>query len=197
MLLTQEATCADAGNMMGHLRFFGLVLIVLLLSAYMLATESEGARSDETTQLVVPGSIKAEHEELHAELAAAAGSGGRVAQAAREVEGLLRPHFAAEEEYALPPLGLLPLLARGGERPWMADALPMTEKLRANLPRMLEEHRAVGAALERLRRAALEEKKPEAARFAEKLLLHARNEEEVLYPAAILVGEHLRLRLKK
>ncbi len=197
MLLTQEATRADAGKAKEHLRFFGLALIVLLLSAYVLATRSEGAGGDETAQFMVPGSIKAEHEELHAELAAAAKSGGRVAEAAREVEGLLRPHFEAEEEYALPPLGLLRPLSKGGARPWMADALPMTDKLKANLPRMLDEHRAVGAALERLRRAASEEKKPEAARFAEKLLLHARYEEEVLYPAAILVGEHLRLRLKK
>jgi len=28
-------------------------------------------------------------------------------------------------------------------------------------------------------------------------MLHAQNEEEVLYPAAILVGEHLKLRLQK
>ncbi|HEY3073721.1 MAG TPA: hypothetical protein VGJ74_00980 [Burkholderiales bacterium] len=31
--------------------------------------------------------------------------------------------------------------------------------------------------------------------FAEKLINHARMEEEVLYPAAIVVGEYLRLRL--
>jgi hypothetical protein len=30
--------------------------------------------------------------------------------------------------------------------------------------------------------------------FAEKLKLHAKNEEEVFYPAAILVGEYLKLR---
>ena len=197
MLLTQDVSRADQRRWRESLRFFGLVLVVLLLSAYMHATRSEGAGGDEAMQLLIPESIKAEHGELHAELAALLKSGGKVAQAAREVEAALSPHFAAEEEYALPPLGLLPPLARGGERPWMADALSMTEKLKANLPRMLDEHRAVAAALERLRRAALEEKKLEAARFAERLLLHARHEEEVLYPAAILVGEHLKLKLKK
>ena len=39
--------------------------------------------------------------------------------------------------------------------------------------------------------AAQAENRPEFARFAEKLILHARTEEEVLYPAAILVGEWL------
>jgi hypothetical protein len=38
-----------------------------------------------------------------------------------------------------------------------------------------------------------EEGKPEYAHFAKKLMLHGQTE-EVLYPAAILVGEYLRLR---
>jgi len=37
---------------------------------------------------------------------------------------------------------------------------------------------------------------PEHARFAEKLMLHAQTEEEVLYPAAILVGEYLKVKLE-
>jgi len=49
------------------------------------------------------------------------------------------------------------------------------------------------AALKKLTSAAAEEKLPEPARFAEKLILHAQTEEEVLYPAAILVGEYLKL----
>jgi hypothetical protein len=31
--------------------------------------------------------------------------------------------------------------------------------------------------------------------FAEKLTLHARNEEEVSYPTAILIGEYVKLKL--
>jgi hypothetical protein len=54
----------------------------------------------------------------------------------------------------------------------------------------------VVAALKNLIAAAEAEKKPEYARFAEKLMLHAQTEEEVLYPAAILVGEYLKLRFK-
>lgn len=37
--------------------------------------------------------------------------------------------------------------------------------------------------------------KEEHAEFAHKLMLHAQTEEEVLYPAALLVGEHIKLRL--
>jgi hypothetical protein len=51
--------------------------------------------------------------------------------------------------------------------------------------------------LQTLVNAAKEEKKIEYVRFAEKLTLHAQTEEEVLYPAAILIGEHLKLKLGK
>lgn len=37
----------------------------------------------------------------------------------------------------------------------------------------------------------------EQARFAEALRLHAEAEEEVFYPAAILVGEYLKLKLRE
>jgi hemerythrin superfamily protein len=48
-----------------------------------------------------------------------------------------------------------------------------------------------------LTEAALKENKLDYVQFAEKLTLHAQTEEEVLYPAAILVGEYLKLQLEK
>lgn len=80
--------------------------------------------------------------------------------------------------------------------PEMRTVIAMTDKLKADLPHMLQEHKAVVAALEKLSAAAKEEGKPENPLFAEELMMHARNEEEVLYPAAILVGEYLKLKIK-
>ena len=174
-----------------------LLVALLIVAGRPHAPESQGAGGEKQVKLTVPQSIKAEHEELHAGLAAAINAGGKVGAAAREVEEVLHPHFVKEEEYALPPLALLPPLSRGESPPAAAVAVALADKLKANLPRMLQEHRAVAAALEKLERAAREENKPEHARFAEKLMLHARNEEEVLYPAAVLVGEHLKLIRKK
>ena len=168
-----------------------------LLSGWPASSESQGADVKQGAQLTIPRSIKAEHEELHAGLAAAVRAGGKVGAAAREVEELLHQHFAKEEEYALPPLGLLPALAEGTEPRAASDAVLMADRLKASLPQMLREHKAVGAALERLDRAARDENKPEHSRFATELMLHARSEEEVLYPAAVLVGEYLKLKLKK
>ena len=56
---------------------------------------------------------------------------------------------------------------------------------------MLQEHTAVIAALNELADAAHVEGKPEHAEIARKLVHYARTEEEVLYPAALLVGRLL------
>jgi hypothetical protein len=181
------------------------IIAIVLLFLSLIVSGREATRglgepvqeSDKTMRPPVPQSLKTEHEELHAQLARAVNSGGATSSAAEAVGRLLRPHFVKEEEYALPPLGLLRQLAEGKLSRDMKDVVVMTDKLKAELPRMLEEHKAVVAALEQLVEAARKEGKTEHIRFAEDLMLHARNEEEVLYPAAILVGEHLKLRLER
>jgi hemerythrin HHE cation binding domain-containing protein len=144
----------------------------------------------------IPTSLKLEHEELHAELARATKAGGKTGEAAKAVAAVLHNHFLKEEEFALPPIGLLAPVARGEIDKDMRAVLTMTDRLKAELPEMLREHQAVVAALEELSAAAQKEKLPEHARFAEKLMLHAKTEEEVLYPAAVLIGEYLKLKLK-
>ncbi|MBM2805071.1 MAG: hemerythrin cation binding protein [Deltaproteobacteria bacterium] len=143
----------------------------------------------------IPQPLKLEHKELHAELVRATQAGGRTAAAAKAVAKVLHAHFVKEEEFALPPIGLLSSLARGKVDRSMRAVLAMTDRLKAELPEMLREHKTVVTALKKLIAAAKREKKPEHARFAEKLMLHAKTEEEVLYPAAILIGEYLKLRL--
>jgi hypothetical protein len=143
----------------------------------------------------IPQSLKLEHDELHAELVNATKAGGKTGEAAKAVAKVLHEHFVKEEEFALPPIGLLSELARGEADAGMTDAIGMADRLKAELPEMLEEHKAVMDALKQLSAAALAERKPEHARFAEKLRLHAQTEEEVLYPAAILAGEYLKLKL--
>lgn len=144
----------------------------------------------------IPKPLQVEHEELHATLVNATKEAGAVGEAAREVARLLHPHFVNEEDFALPPLGLLSLLARGGVTPEMAGVLPMTRRLKAELPKMLAEHKQIVGALEKLRAAAHAAGRSEYERFADALVLHAQTEEQVLYPAAILIGEHVARSLK-
>jgi hypothetical protein len=61
----------------------------------------------------IPPSLKAEHEELHGDLARATKSGGRTGEAAKAVAKLMHPHFVKEEELRAVSL------ARAGTRPWL------------------------------------------------------------------------------
>lgn len=145
-------------------------------------------------EFMIPHAMKVEHEELHADLTKAIQSGGKTGAAAQEVAEALHAHFESEEKYALPPLGLLPALASGKIVPEMAQVFQMTDTLNAELPRMLDEHQAIVATLQKMIAAARQEGKLEHVHFAEKLMLHAENEEEVSYPTAILIGEYLKLK---
>lgn len=142
-------------------------------------------------KLRIPPSLKAEHEELHAILVRATREPDPTGTAARAVAALLHPHFVKEEELALPPLALLGPLSRKESIAEASSVLRLTARLKAELPKMLAEHRAIVVALEALAKAAHTQGRPEYAEFAEKLKLHAQMEEEVSYPAAILIGEHL------
>jgi hypothetical protein len=143
----------------------------------------------------IPGPLKLEHHELHADLVKATKAGGRTGESARAVANVLHDHFVKEEEYALPPLGLLKALSEGKAESEMTEILPMTDKLERELGSMLSEHRCLVVELTKLIEVAKAENKPEVVNFAEKLMLHARTEEEVLYPSAILIGRYLKLKL--
>jgi len=145
----------------------------------------------------IPSSIKHEHEELHQELKKMTGTGRKTGEMAKKVERVMYTHFLKEEEYALPPLGLLPDLAKGMLSPDMASVFSLTDRLKADLPNMIAEHQQIVAALNDLIQAAEQEGKEEAVQFAQKLQLHAREEEEVSYPAAIVIGEYLHLALSR
>jgi Hemerythrin HHE cation binding domain len=145
--------------------------------------------------LTVPESLRSEHGALHAFLVGACREAGELGEAARLLARLMDAHAGREEQFALPPLGLLAALARGELRDDMAEAFIHTDWLRKNLDTMLAEHRVILAALERVLAAARAAARADVVAFAEKLAVHARLEEEVLYPAALLVGEVLRQKL--
>ncbi len=145
----------------------------------------------------IPVTLHLEHEELHAVLSQAIEEPGRLGESAKNVAKILHPHFQKEEQFALPPLGLLSALANGNMNAETPEVLVMTNKLKNELPQMLEEHKSIVAALASLSIEANKVGKLEYVSFADKLALHARNEEEVLYPAAILIGDYVKLKLRR
>ncbi len=147
-----------------------------------------------TGELKVPAALAAEHEEIHEQLAEAIKSGGKTGEAAKLVEERLGAHFKGEEEYALPQLGLLVPLSEGKSPADAKRAIELSDKLKAELPKMLEAHKGIVDALDKLIAVAREENKTQPVEFAETLKAHAQSEEQITYPAAILVGEYLKLK---
>jgi hypothetical protein len=189
----------------GRRRFARLALasIGLASSAPDVMAQPTAARAAPRTeremssmQIRIPESMRLEHEGIHSELERITRMPGRIGIAARELAAVLHPHFVREEQIALPPLGLLEPLARGEFSSGMRAVLAMTDSLRTELPRMLEEHKAIRAATLRLRDVAQAERNVEVEQFAATLALHARSEEELFYPAAVLVGEVVRARAR-
>ena len=169
----------------------------LLAAAATDATEPDQPKKDQGMEFKTPASLKAEHKELHEELTKATKAGGKTGEAAQAVAQVLHPHFVKEEEFAMPPLSLLPALAEGKLSADMKQVLVLTDRLKKELPQMLKEHQAIVAALQKLEEAAKAESKLDVTHLAEKLRLHAQTEEEVLYPAAVLVGEYVKVKLNK
>jgi hypothetical protein len=90
--------------------------------------------------VIIPQSLRTEHEETHQALMEATRAPGRVGAAAKELAAVLDPHFERENQIALPPLGLLAPSAAAEPRAGLQEGLTMTDDLRKELPRMLEEH---------------------------------------------------------
>jgi hypothetical protein len=173
-----------------------IVLIAFFASSASAQHQEHNKSQPATSNLAVPSAMRVEHQHLHQNLAEALASGGKTAEAAKKVEAVLTPHFAEEEEYAMPPLGLLEMLSHGRQptEQQVREAVKMSDTLRKNYDRMLDEHGQIAAALQQLATSAKAEKKPRQAEFAEALMLHAQNEEQILYPAALLVGDYLKLK---
>ena len=170
-----------------------------VLGAWLCAAGAQDERTEAAVAkntIEIPESIRREHEAIHSALVAATREPGRVGTAAKALADVLHPHFVREEQIALPPLALLAPLAAGTTLPEATSsaAAEMTSALRGEMPQMLEEHVRIRRAVAELRAAAESAGAEAQVELADELALHARTEEEVLYPAALLVGELLRPR---
>lgn len=175
----------------------GLLVMVLPKTPGAYGGPGRAEAAAQKSVIAIPQSLQAEHHEIHEALLEATQVRGRVGAAAKELAAVLDPHFERENEIALPPLGLLAPLASGKTPSGQQEVLTMTDALRKEMPRMLEEHKRIRAATEKLRAVAREEKAAAQEQFTERLSAHARTEEEILYPAAILVGDIIRARMAK
>jgi hypothetical protein len=145
--------------------------------------------------LQTPEPLREEHQSFRDELSNAIRTNGEMGKIAKEIDIILTPHFKIEEEFAFPPLTLMVPLSRGEVDLSMKDALGIIERLKDELPKLINDHLIIIQKLKDFDNAVKIEKKIEFAQLSQKLIHHARAEEGILYPASILIGEYLRLKL--
>ncbi len=144
--------------------------------------------------LDTPHALRMEDRHLRDELALALAEPGAVGAAAREIERILLPHLEHREQSVFRPLGLLNGLARAESGFDAAQVMALTDQVERELPQLVAEHRALYEAVKRLTDAANRERKPQYLDLSDRIWVHMRMEEEVLYPSVVLVGRYLKLR---
>ena len=137
----------------------------------------------------VPSSIKKEHEYLLDKIHEITLFQDSTGHAAVKLYDLMQHHFNEEEDYVLPPLGLLPLLASGKLSEQSKEFIELCEKLKSQLPHLSAEHQLIKAFVDELMQAAINDNHPEIGEFEKELQKHANTEEEVFFSTVILIGE--------
>jgi iron-sulfur cluster repair protein YtfE (RIC family) len=141
----------------------------------------------------VPRTLAEEHVGIRRQLAHLVEEGGRTGEAARALARILLPHMDREDRLVFPALAILEGLARRTEEPDPAAVLRHHDDLKTALPGLLRDHGFIVGALEKLEATARAEHKEAVVDLSRRLIGHARLEEEILYPAAVLAGEYVRV----
>jgi hypothetical protein len=148
-------------------------------------------------KLELPEALQLSHKQLSAALGKISRCSGRTTAVADTIAQTLEPHIEREEEKVLRVLGLLAPLAAGQfDQKWL-DNLSEWGDLETKESELHLEHRTLVRAGEELLAIAREEDAREVLDFSERLLLRIRLDEEVFYPAALLIRNYLRMRVGK
>ncbi len=143
----------------------------------------------------IPPSMRAEHESVLATLQGVAARPTPEGAAAQRVIDVLKPHMATEEQFILPSLTLLPVLATGKVTPDMGWAVALADRLEAEQREVLQMHEGLSDAFVGLLAAAEEAHDEATVGFAKDLAAGDLADREVTEPTTILIGEFVRARL--
>ncbi|MGZ5221914.1 MAG: hemerythrin domain-containing protein [Chitinophagaceae bacterium] len=175
------------------MKYFYYILLVVLFFCHCRHKE-ENTITQFSGKPQVPSSIKKEHEYLLDKIHKITLFQDSTGRAAIKLNDLMQHHFTEEEDYVLPPLGILPLLASGKLPEQTKEVIQLCEQLKSQLLHLSVEHQLIKAFMDELMQSATNENHPGIIEFEKELQKHANTEEEVFFPAAILIGEYLKLK---
>ncbi len=163
-------------------------LIVLPFTATAFAQPAPATRD-------IPQSLRVEHDNTLQQLTHLAQRRGPVGAAARDALALFKRHTQREEEFILPPLTLLPVLADGKVTPDMRWAVDMADRVKKEREEIFIEHTRITDAMNTLAAAAQRAHDAEALDFARGAVADSLNDVELLEPMCIVIGDYLRAKL--
>ena len=173
---------------------FTLLLIVLFFC--QCRPKEDTTISEFSGKPEVPSTIKEDHKHLLDKIEQISLFQDSTGQVAIKLKELMQHHFGEEEDYVLPPLGLLPLLSNGELPEHSKEVLELCEKFKSQQSHMSAEHQLIEAFMSELVLASKNENHPEILELQKELQKHAKTEEEVYFPTVILIGEYLKLKSK-
>ncbi|MGA9013421.1 MAG: hypothetical protein WB509_13065 [Acetobacteraceae bacterium] len=179
------------------MRTTGIAMTAILLLA---ATVAGFAAVPASAQPVahaseIPQSLRVEHNDTLEQLAVLARRHGPVGVEAGKAMILFKKHLQREEEYILPPLTLLPLLADGKISPDMKWAIAMADRVRAEREQIFQEHTQITDAMNALATAAQKAHDTAAFDFARGAAADSLNDIELMEPMTIVIGDYLKAKL--
>lgn len=171
-----------------------IICILLLFSICQCKPKEDNTIKQFPGKPEMPSSIKKTHEYLLEQIHKITSYKDSSGRAAIKIEELMHHHFKEEEDVVLPLLGLLSSLANDQMPEQIKNIILLSEKVRPLMNHLSAEHQLIKAYLEELKQASDSEHRPEILEFEKEVSKHAISEEEVYFPAAILIGEYLKLK---
>jgi hypothetical protein len=143
-----------------------------------------------------PSALHHEFQEIQIGLDGMTEVPGMLGRTTHRLINLLETHFLRQEALVLPLLGLLAPLSRGAISREMSAMVPVADRLRREMPRMLDELMAIARAFDEVATLARLAGRPELARITRQVQTYVLLREQVIYPAALMAGEAVRRHLE-
>jgi hypothetical protein len=148
------------------------------------------------SQHLIPQSIRLTHARTREYLATLGRRPGQIGIEAKKLLAVFEQHMAKEEAFILPPLILLPALARGEISPDMAWAIPMSERVKAEQAEIFRTHSLVVEQAIALQGAAEQAGDPGTMAWVRSAIIDDLGDLELMENMSILVGDMLRAKLQ-
>ena len=165
------------------------VAAVAAVAAMVAAGFSLPARAGQAGD--IPAFVRAQHQELLSQLSALTQRPAPVGVEAGKLLGMVSPQIRRHEDVLLPVLAVLPMMA-GSSASDMGWALSLIDRVRSQQPLNYREEQKIDSQVGALAAAARQAGDSEALAVGARVADSLAEDDEVIQPTVLLVGQHLR-----